>query len=94
MEILKVSMDEVSKLITITFHPTEILEAKKFFKELFSDDNEECGACSCNPCMCGTDQQYQEPYVDEPIDYTGSPEDHMAYDKPKLDEGSIDGALV
>ena len=63
MEVLNVSFDEATELVTITFHPEKALEAKKFFKQLFEDDNQvicpnvgysnTCGICDCNPCVCG-----------------------------------------
>lgn len=72
MEILSISMDEATGKITITFAPEHVLEAKKFFKELFSDDKEEeiqnydqqgCIACGCIQCTCGN---YQDPDYKDP----------------------------
>lgn len=64
MEVLNVSFDEATELVTITFHPEKVLEAKQFFKELFKDDSQNeyygsehtttCGMCQCYPCACGT----------------------------------------
>ena len=74
MEVLKVSMDEATGLVTIVFHAEKVLEAKKFFKELFGDDEQEqpqyeqfqqhqCGTCNGMPCVCGTSG---EPYYEQP----------------------------
>jgi len=74
MEVLKVSMDEATGLVTIVFHAEKVLEAKKFFKELFGDDEQEqpqyeqfqqhqCGTCNGMPCVCGTSGQ---PYYEQP----------------------------
>ncbi len=41
MEILKVSMEEATGLVTVVFHAEKVLEAKAFFKELFGDEREE-----------------------------------------------------
>ena len=100
MEILKVSVDEQSKLITITFSPDEILAAKSFFKELFSDDdqNEEyvegCGNCNCNPCVCQPEMPYtEESYVDEPYKEE-SPYNGDADGATADEDGGIGGAAV
>lgn len=67
MEILKVTKDEVSGLISITFNPEEILAAKAYFKSLFDDNRKDdtnystdCNNPGCeNGCTCN--QKYPEP---------------------------------
>ena len=91
MEVLKVSMEEATGLITVVFHADKVLEAKKFFKELFEDDEQatdqpqyqeyqqyQCGMCNCMPCTCGTTAP---PFYEQPPTTSGEYKEIPTSDK-------------